>query len=79
MSGLDAAHTVLRKHGKPMNARDITKAVFAQGLWQTSGKTPWATIASAMLREIKAGKGDARFCRAGRGLFESVKGDGTKR
>jgi hypothetical protein len=70
-SGLAAAHSVLLKAGKAMNVRDITDAVLSRKLWTTSGRTPSATIAAAIMREIKL-KGDgSRFMRAGRGLFEA--------
>ena len=68
-SGLDAAARVLKESGKPLNARAITDAMMKKGYWKSGGKTPWATIAAAMMREI-AGKGKAaRFKKAGRGLF----------
>ena len=68
-SGLDAAARVLKESGKPLNARAITDAMMKKGYWKSGGKTPWATIAAAMMREI-AGKGKAvRFKKAARGLF----------
>ena len=68
-SGLDAAARVLNESGKPLNARAITDAMMKKGYWKSGGKTPWATIAAAMMREI-AGKGKAvRFKKAARGLF----------
>ena len=73
MSGLDAAAKVLAEAGEPMNAKAIVEAMLAKGLWQTEGKTPAATIYSAMFREIKA-KGDAsRFRVAERGKFAVAK------
>jgi hypothetical protein len=47
--------------------------MLAKGLWRTGGKTPSATIYSAILREIRD-KGDAsRFAKAGRGKFTLAK------
>jgi hypothetical protein len=68
-SGLDAALAVLAGARAPMNVQTITKEILARKLWTTAGKTPHATIAAAIMREI-ASKGTAsRFVRAGRGLF----------
>jgi len=72
-SGLDLAAKVLADAGEPLPARAIAERAIAAG-WQTSGKTPQATLYAAMLREI-AKKGDAaRFRKADRGLFEAGKG-----
>ena len=69
MSCLDAAAAVLKAQGEPMRVKDIIDAVFAQKLWHSEAPTPAATLASAILREMK--KGDAsRFKKTGRGLFD---------
>ena len=68
--GLDAAVTVLRESGVPMNCGDIVKTALEKGYWQTGGKTPAATIYAAIITEI-AKKGDAsRFRKTERGHFE---------
>jgi hypothetical protein len=70
MSGLDAAAKVLFDEGQPLNAKEIIDRVLSKGLWKTDGKTPHATLYSAILREIKK-KGDAsRFKKSARGKFE---------
>lgn len=67
-SGLDLAAKVLADAGEPLAAKAIAERAIAAG-WSTSGKTPHATLYSAMIREI-AGKGDAaRFRKTDRGLF----------
>ena len=67
--GLDAAAQVLAEAGEPMGCKDMVERMLAQGLWQTSGKTPAATIYAAILREINT-KGDAsRFRKTDRGRF----------
>jgi hypothetical protein len=67
-SGLDLAAKVLAEAGHPLQAKAIAERVLAAG-WTTSGKTPHATLYSAMIREI-AGKGEAsRFRKTDRGLF----------
>jgi len=69
MSGLDAAAKVLAEAGKPMNCKAIAEQAIAKGYWSTSGQTPWATLYSAILREIQHRPDEARFRKAGPGLF----------
>ena len=69
-SGLDAAAEVLAEAKEPLGTKEMVERMLAQGLWQTGGKTPSATIYAAMTREIAA-KGDAsRFRKMARGKFE---------
>jgi hypothetical protein len=70
MSGLDAAAKVLEESGQPMTAKEMVEAAEAKGYWKSpGGKTPSATVYSAILREIKALGKDARFRKAERGKF----------
>jgi hypothetical protein len=69
LSGLDAAAQVLCAAGEPLNVGTIMERIATQGLWQTSGKTPAATIYAAMIREIAAKGPAARFQRVDRGCF----------
>ena len=68
-SGLDAAAKVLAEAGEPLSCKAIVERAFEKGYWQSSGKTPHATIYSAMLREIQAKGEQARFCKVERGRF----------
>jgi hypothetical protein len=68
-SGLDAAAQVLKDKGEAMSCKDIVDQMLAKGLWTTNGKTPSATIYSAILREIDGKPGESRFVKTGRGLF----------
>ena len=70
LSALDAAAQVLAASKEPMNATGMIDAMAATGLWSSpGGKTPHATLYSAILREINAmGKG-ARFKKTDRGHF----------
>ncbi len=72
LSALDAAAQVLVGSKEPMNAKQMIDAMAAKGLWTSpGGKTPHATLYSAILREINAmGKG-ARFKKTDRGHFAS--------
>jgi hypothetical protein len=72
---LDLAAEVLAKAGKPMGCKEIVEQVLKGGQWQTKGKTPAATLYSAIIREI-ATKGKAsRFRKTDRGQFAAT---GTK-
>ncbi len=64
LSALDAAAKVLGEVGRPMGCKERSGAMAAQGYWSSpGGKTPDATLYSAILREITT-KGDAsRFRR----------------
>jgi hypothetical protein len=70
VSGLDAAAKVLQESGEPMTAKEMVEAAEAKGYWKSpGGKTPYATVYSAIIREI-ATKGDAtRFVKTERGKF----------
>ncbi len=72
MSGLDAAAKVLIDAKEPMSAKQIVETMLAKGLWKTAGATPQATIYAAMIREIAAKKGDARFKKVTRGRFTAA-------
>ena len=53
-----------------MSCGKITEVAMGRGYWAPEGKTPAATLYSAILREIgKKGK-DARFKKVARGQFE---------
>jgi HB1, ASXL, restriction endonuclease HTH domain len=70
LSALDAAARVLAETGAPMGCKELIGAMAGKGYWMSpGGKTPGATLYSAIAREI-AMKGDqARFTKAGRGRF----------
>jgi len=69
MSGLDAAAKVLEEAGEPLSCKAIVERAFEAGYWRSDGKTPQATIYSAVLREIQTKGDEARFRKAGRGRF----------
>lgn len=70
MSQLDAAVKVLTESGEPMTTKVMIDAMAAKGYWTSpGGATPWATLYSALIREI-ANKGDeSRFTKVDRGQF----------
>lgn len=72
---LEAAAQVLAKSNEPLNTKQMVEQVTEQGLWTPgTGKTPAATLYSAILREMR-NKGDqARFTKVERGKFTVRKG-----
>jgi hypothetical protein len=70
LSALDAAAKVLAETRTPMSCQELIGAMAGKGYWTSpGGKTPAATLYSAMLREI-ATKGDqTRFTKTARGHF----------
>src|SRR5262245_47850799 len=74
VSALDAAATVLANSAEPMNCTQMVEAMAAKGLWSSpNGKTPAATLYSAILREINQKGKDARFRKTDRGQFAVAK------
>ncbi len=70
VSALDAAAIVLEKAGKPMQCNEMIQAMAEQGLWSSpAGKTPAATLYSAILREIGNKGAESRFAKSDRGQF----------
>jgi len=70
VSALDAAATVLAGSAEPMTCQAMIDAMAKKGLWSTpNGKTPSATLYSAILREINRKGKEARFRKTERGLF----------
>ena len=70
LSALDAAARVLGESGQAMNCQEMIEAMAAKGYWTSpGGKTPGATLYSAISRELKAKGTDARFRKAERGKF----------
>ena len=70
---LDLTAEVLAEADEPMNTKAIVEKVLASGRWQTKGKTPAATLYSAIIREISKKGNDARFEKVERGTFQLAK------
>ena len=70
LSALDAALKVLAEKGEAMTCKAMIEAMAAQGYWTSpGGKTPHATLYSAILRELEQKGKDARFTKTERGKF----------
>ena len=75
LSAIDAAAKVLVEAGEPMGCREMVETMAAKGYWKSpGGKTPHATLYSAILREINGKGKDARFSKTERGKFAAKKG-----
>src|SRR5262249_27658439 len=71
VSALDAAARVLEEEGKPMGCKEMIEAMAAKGYWESpGGKTPHATLYSAIFRELSEKGKEARFRKTERGKFE---------
>ena len=69
LSCVKAALQVLETTGEPMNAQEMITAMVEQNLWESpGGKTPHATLYSAILRDLKRGD-ESRFVKTERGRF----------
>ena len=70
LSALDAAAKVLGDNGNAMNCQEMIEAMAKKNLWTSpGGKTPHATLYSAILREITTKGKEARFKKTERGQF----------
>jgi len=69
MSCLDAAAKVLGEAKEPLSTTQMIEKMAAKGYWTSpGGKTPAATLYSAILRDLKKGK-DSRFKKTDKGRF----------
>jgi hypothetical protein len=70
VSAIDAAAQVLAASKEPMTAKEMIEAMAAKSLWTSpGGKTPWATLYSAIIREIGLKGKESRFVKTERGKF----------
>ena len=70
LSAINAAAKVLTDAKEPMACKELIEAMEKKGLWTSpGGKTPSATLYSAILREINAKGKEARFKKTDRGHF----------
>jgi hypothetical protein len=70
LSAVAAALRVLTETGQPMTCPELIAAMAEKGYWSSpAGKTPASTLYSALTREIKTKKDQARFRKTQRGQF----------
>ncbi|MCH7545489.1 MAG: winged helix-turn-helix domain-containing protein [Planctomycetes bacterium] len=70
---LDAAASVLADAANSMSCGEMIDAILKRRLWTTQGKTPAATLSSAIIRDIKKNGKQSRFVKADRGRFQRSK------
>lgn len=71
LSFKEAAILILGRYSEPKTAKEITDIAIDEGLIETSGSTPEATMAAQIYTEINRNKA-TRFKKVGRGLFTLV-------
>jgi hypothetical protein len=70
LSALDAAARVLGEKKEPMSCPELIEAMAAKGYWKSpGGKTPAATLYSALKREITTKGDNSRIRQSGPGKF----------
>jgi hypothetical protein len=70
VGALDAAAQVLASSKEPMNTKGMIEVMAKKGLWTSpGGKTPHATLYSAIIREIALKGKESRFVKKERGQF----------
>jgi hypothetical protein len=73
VSALDAAARVLTESGGSMTTKEMIEAMAAKKLWESpNGKTPSATLYSAILREVNTKGKDSRFKKTEPGKFAAT-------
>ena len=71
LSQLDAAAKVLGEATEPMTTKEMVEAMTTKGYWTSpGGKTPHATLYSAILRELQSKGETGRFIKTDRGHFK---------
>ena len=76
LSMLDAAFRVLNESGTAMSCPELIGILAGRRLWSSpNGKTPAATLHSALMREIEVKKETSRFRKTAPGRFTAA-GDG---
>jgi hypothetical protein len=73
LSAIDAAAKVLADAGTAMNCQELITVMAEKNLWTSpGGKTPAATLYSAILREVQTKGNEARFRKTERGKFSAT-------
>ncbi len=73
LSAIDAAAKLLAETKEPLNCKAMIEGIAAKGYWTSpGGKTPHATLYSAIIREIAEKGEESRFTKTERGLFAAA-------
>lgn len=69
MNSIEAAAKVLADAGEPLHNKEICRRILEQGLWETQGKTPEATVNANLGKDIQKHGENSRFQRTDPGIF----------
>ena len=69
MKLIDAVYEVLKDSAMPMGGEEIERAVRERGLYESKGKTLYASIGAAIYTDIKKLGAASRFVKCGKGRF----------
>ena len=69
MKLIDAVYEVLKDSAAPMGAEELERVVRERGLYETKGKTLYASIGAAMYTDRKTVGAASRFVKCGKGRF----------
>ena len=67
---IDSAIQILKEANKPLHTKEITRLALEQGILETDGKTPEASMSSAIILNIRNKKGKADFIKTGPSTFK---------
>jgi len=77
MTAKEAVIAVLHEAGRPLRISDIMERIVAQKLWQTSGKTPEATLQAQLAVDINKKGAASQFIRTAPGMYDLRESSGT--
>ena len=77
MNVLDAAILVLRESDTPLHVNEITNRILSRKLWESSGKTPAATVGARIYSDIKKNGDVSPFVRHAPSTFGLRKTDSS--
>jgi restriction system protein len=69
MNSIQAAFQILKNCGQPLHYKEITKRILEKGLWQSTGKTPDATVNSELAKDINKKGVSSDFQRVSEGTY----------
>ena len=69
MKLIDAVYEVLKDSAAPMGGEEIERVIRERGLFETKGKTLYASIGSALYTDMNKLGAGSRFVKCGKGRF----------
>ena len=78
MKLIDVVYEVLKDSAAPMGADEIERAIRERGLYESKGKTLYASIGAAIYTDIKKRGAASRFVKCGKGRFAVAGSEAAK-